>query len=118
MAKIGCKYKQQAKAIKTHCLELEKILKKIIRGKDPTQEDCLAASELLTAGEKLREHSTPCFPKVICARQDVIEQAIESFQDLKSLHLKETGTAHKESSSFAQQEVFINLEAALKILAS
>lgn len=117
MPKIGCKYKHQTKAIKTHCLELEKVLKKIIRGEDPTQQDFLAASELLMAGERLREHSTPCFPKVVCARQDVIEQAIESFQDLKSLHLKKTGTAHKEISSFVQQEVFINLEAALKMLA-
>lgn len=118
MAKIGCKYKHQVKAIKTYCLELEKILTKIIREKDPTQRDCLAASKLLTAGEKLREHSTPCFPRVICARQDVIEHAIESFQDLKNFHFKETGAAYKESSSFALQEVFINLETALKTLAS
>lgn len=84
MANIGCKYKHQAKALKAHCQNLEMFVEKLIKEKGPTLEDAFAASELLMLGEILRGPAKPCSHQIICARQDVIEQALESYQNLKA----------------------------------
>ena len=78
MTNIGCKYENQAKALKTHCQNLESFLKKLFKEKGPTLKDAFAASELLMIGEILRAPAKSYSSKIINTRQDVIEQALES----------------------------------------
>lgn len=117
IANFGCKYKHQAKALEMHSQDLERFLKRLfIEGKEPALGDCMTASELLAHGEKLRTPAEPCIPKVICVRQDVLEHAFESYQNLKNCYPKEKEATTRENKLFVDQDSFLCLGAALNTL--